>query len=190
MDAWHCSHWEIRPVVSCFVARALSFPNVFECSRRPLVNWIVTSEHFARDTLRSRSTCSKPGFSSTGARMRSMVCNRVCLQIVARRLAASSFIIANDAVISLASRATFVMHFCICCSIRFAWQVNFPAKVLGIILALTSTCRASGRSTCSHNSRKLLGGGVWGCGDDPPQASSIIKKNVRVNKTRVDVICE
>ena len=88
-------------MVSCFATRALSLPNIFECSRRALVNWTASSEHFARETLSSCSTCSKAGFCSTGAWMRSMVCNRICLQIVARRLAASSFITANDAVMSL-----------------------------------------------------------------------------------------
>ena len=34
------------------------------------------------------------------------------------------------------------IQFCICCSTRFAQQLDFLAKVLGIILALTSTCRA------------------------------------------------
>ena len=34
----------------------------------------------------------------------------------------------------------FFMYFRICCSIRFGEQVDFPAKVLGIILALNSTC--------------------------------------------------
>ena len=54
-----------------------------------------------------------------------------------------------------------------------AWQVEFTAKIIDMILAVNSTCRGLGRSACSYCSRKFSLQIVWGCGDDPPQASSI-----------------
>ena len=60
--------------------------------------------------------------------------------------------------------------------------IEFTVELIATLLTLSNLelcLRALRSRRCSHNTRRLLGGVVWGCGDDTPQGSSITNKRCK-----------
>ena len=72
-----------------------------------------------------------------------------------------------------------------------AFQVEFTAIVIAMLLAVNSTWRGFGWSGCSHSTRRLFGEAGWvvgGCGDDTPPASSIYILSIFIQKMSEDLL--